>query len=133
MKKAATGIISSTELTATHVSLRADGIMHLAIKDEIEVTVEDIIAMNEAVGRIGDGRKYPNLITVGRYTSISKEAREFAAGDEANKYTLADGYVLHSFHQKILANFFIKINKPKLPVKFFNHENEAVEWLKQFL
>lgn len=89
--------------------------------------------MNEAVNRLGDGRRFPNLITVGKYTTITKEARDYAASDEANKYTLADGYVLHSFHQKIIANFFIKFNKPKMPVRFFNNEEDALEWLRQFV
>jgi hypothetical protein len=35
--------------------------------------------------------------------------------------------------QKILANFYIKINQPERPTKFFNDKNEAVKWLKPFL
>jgi hypothetical protein len=35
--------------------------------------------------------------------------------------------------QKILANFYIKINKPERPTKFFNNKDEAINWLKPFL
>ena len=126
-------IIDSIVLASCTVKLREDGIIHLDIKDDIEVTEDDIREMNSAVGRIGAGKKYPNLITVGKYTSVSKEARDYAASEEANIYTLADAYVLHSFHQKILGNFFMKFNKPKAPVKFFNEEQEAITWLKQFV
>jgi hypothetical protein len=133
MKDNTVRIITSVELAATIVSLRSDGIIHLGIKDDVEVNVEDIREMNKAVEKIGGGRKFANLVTVGKYTTVSKEARDFAATDEANQYTLADAYVLHSFHQKIIANFFIKFNKPKLPVKFFDSEEEALEWLRQFV
>lgn len=126
-------IIDFVPVASCIVKLRSDGIIHLEIKDDVEVAEEDIREMNAAVGKIGEGRKYPNLITVGKYTSVSKEARDFAASEEANIFTLADGYVLHSFHQKILGNFFMKFNKPKVPVRFFTEENEAVEWLKEFL
>jgi hypothetical protein len=35
--------------------------------------------------------------------------------------------------QRILANFYIKINKPERPTKFFNDKDEAVNWIKQYL
>ncbi len=89
--------------------------------------------MNAAVRKIGGQEKYPNLITVGKYTSVTKAARDFAASGEANVFTIADAYVLHSFHQKILGNFFMTFNKPKVPVKFFDDEKEAVQWLKKHL
>lgn len=125
--------IDWVRLPAADVRLREDGIVHMDIKDEIQVTVDIIREINKAVEKMGGGKKYPNLITAGRYTSITKEARDFAASEEANIYTLADAYVLQAFHQKILGNFFVKVIKPLNPVRFFDDEKEAVEWLKRFL
>ena len=45
-------------------------------------------------------------------------------------FTLADSFVLHSMPQKLLANFYLKINKPVLPTKFFTKITEADKWLR---
>jgi phenylalanyl-tRNA synthetase beta subunit len=53
--------------------------------------------------------------------------------NEYNPYSKADAFVLNSMAQKILANFYIKINKPERPTKFFNNADEALIWLKQYM
>ena len=50
-----------------------------------------------------------------------------------NPYSKADAFIINSLAQKILANFYVKINKPERPTKFFDKEDEALEWLKQYI
>lgn len=50
-----------------------------------------------------------------------------------NPYSKADAFVLNSIAQKILANFYVKINKPERPTKFFNNSEEALIWLKKYI
>jgi hypothetical protein len=53
--------------------------------------------------------------------------------NENNPYSKADAFVLNSIAQKILANFYVKINKPEGPTKFFNNLDEALIWLKKYI
>ncbi len=53
--------------------------------------------------------------------------------NENNPYSKADAFVLNSIAQKILANFYVKINKPERPTKFFNNADEALIWLKKYI
>jgi len=53
--------------------------------------------------------------------------------NENNPYSKADAFVLNSIAQKILANFYVKINKPERPTKFFNNLDEASIWLKKYI
>jgi hypothetical protein len=53
--------------------------------------------------------------------------------NEYNPYSKADAFVLNSIAQKILANFYVKINKPERPTKFFNDADEALIWLKKYI
>jgi hypothetical protein len=41
-------------------------------------------------------------------------------------------FISDSLAKKLLANFFISINKDKVPMKFFKNEKEAIVWLSQF-
>lgn len=127
-------IINETELSASIVSLRSDGLFQVQMKEiDREVSLQDIEEMTAAVGKIGNGKMYPVLILIKRHNSISKEASEYAASDIAGIYTLADAIVINNFAIRIASNFYIKIFKPKRPTKMFTSEEKAVDWLKTFL
>lgn len=127
-------IISITELSASIVSLRDDGLFQIQMKEiEREVVIDDIKEMTNTIGEMGGGKKYPMLILIKRFNPITKDASEYAASETAGRYTLADAIVINNFAIRIATNFYIKIFKPKRPTKMFNSEEKAVDWLKTFL
>ena len=115
------------------VTLQDDGIMHIHLTAGAEIELEDAILIVEAMGKLGGGRKYPVLIDAGEFTSIDKEVRIFSASEESNLYTLADAIAYISLAQKLVAEFYVKHNKPAVPTKVFAEKSEAIEWLKTFL
>lgn len=124
-------IVDKVELSASILSLREDGIFHMEMKEiERYVTLEDVKVMTETIGRMGNGKVYPVLVTLKRYNPITKEASEYAASEEAGKYTAANAIVINNFAMRIASNFYIKIFKPIRPTKMFNSEERAVGWLK---
>ena len=127
-------IINTTELSASIISLRSDGLFQVQMKEiEREVMIDDVRAMTTTVGEMGKGKKYPMLILIKRFNPITKDASEYAASEIAGRYTLADAIVIPNFAIRIATNFYIKIFKPKRPTKMFNSEEKAVDWLKTFL
>ena len=56
--------------------------------------------------------------------------RIWSAAPTGNKNTLADALVINSLAHKILANFYMKMNKPVKPTKIFTSQKKAVDWLK---
>ena len=102
MKENAT-IINSIQTSAAEIILRSDGIIHFSVMGNISITVKDAKEMVDAAGQIGGEKKYPILISAGKYTLAEKEAREFAAGTDGNKYTIAGAFVVKSLAQKQIA------------------------------
>ena len=129
MKKEIT-IIHNLDLETSEVNFRSDGIVNLSIKPNKSLTGEDTKKMIEHIGRIGNGKKFPLLITTGQYSLADKDAREYGATEAGNKYTIAAAIVVKSLAQKLLGNAYIKINKPLAPNKLFTDENKAIDWLK---
>lgn len=39
--------------------------------------------------------------------------------------------VVNNMPTRIIANFFVKFNRPQTPTKVFNDYNKAIEWLKE--
>lgn len=125
--------MGTVELETTRVELRADGIMHIHIKEGREMHLNDAIKVVEAMGELGNKQKYPVLIDCGEFATIDKEVRVFSASKEANIYTLADAVAYHSFAHKLLVDFYVTHNKPSVETKVFTDNEAAIVWLKTFI
>ena len=124
--------MKTIELKKSTVSLLDEGVLHVHIKDGSEMELSDAILAVEAEGKVGGGKKYPVLIDCGEFASVDKEARVFSASPESNIYTIASAIAFVSLGHKLLANFYIKHNKPSVPTQMFKTKEEAIEWLKTF-
>lgn len=113
------------------VFLRDDGILHIKIKPDNEFTVFDFNELVDAAKEIGNGKRFLNLINVGSNTLPDNEARIASSSEAGSVYKVADAFVINSLAQRLIANFYMKINKPFVPTKFFNNEDDAVIWLKE--
>jgi hypothetical protein len=121
------------EINCAIITLRDDGIIHMIMNKDHMVNIDDLKNIVKAVGELGNGKKFPNLIEAGSFTSIDSDARKFSTAEELNIYTIADAFVIRSLPQKLIANFYLKFDKPKLPTRFFDNTSEALQWLKQFV
>jgi hypothetical protein len=70
------------------------------------------------------------LITAEEVTQFDDSARVFSASEEGSKYSVAEAFVVKSLSQRLIANFYVKVNKPPIPSKVFNSEKEAIKWLE---
>ena len=79
------------------------------------------------------GFKLPVLVLCSEHATTDTELLKTISKNANNPYSVADAFVIKSMAQKILANFYIKINRPERPTKFFNNKEEALIWLNQYL
>ncbi|MDX2173115.1 MAG: hypothetical protein SFY56_08350 [Bacteroidota bacterium] len=123
--------MGNIDLKKASVSLMEDGIIHIHIKDQSEIELSDAVLIFEAMEKLCGGEKHPVLIDAGEFSSIDKEARMFAASMESNIFTLADGIAYLNLAQKLLAEFYLKNNKPVVPTKVFSNRQDAIVWLNE--
>ncbi len=131
--KESISILKKIELNSSTISLRSDGIILFDVKPNVTITEKDAKEMVDTAGKIGGNKKHLILIIAGKYALADKEARDFAAGEYGNKYTIAGAFVIKSLAQKILGNAYLKVNKPLTPTALFDSEEKAVAWLKTFI
>lgn len=121
------------EIDEAIIRLRKDGIIHITFKDqtELDTTLQDrlIKIYIELAGK----NKRLFLFTAFSDVSITKEAREHAIELESIYPALATAIVADNLAYKLIANFYLKINRPKTPYKIFKTIEEAEEWLKTFM
>lgn len=85
--------------------------------------------MNETIGVLSRGREAMVLIVANEVSQFTKEAVEFSVSEEGMRYTDADALVVKSITQRITANIYLKLNRPKKPSRIFNSEKDATRWL----
>ena len=102
-------------------------------KDKIDLGIEDAKEVDEVSYEMVKGKPFVTLIDVRDVRSnMTHEAREyFATNKKITDIRKAQAIVVNSLHTKILAEFYIKFNKPTNPVKIFRDYNEAEEWLRE--
>ena len=74
------------------------------------------------------GGKFYNIFQFGSFSDIEPDLREWAADEDGNLYTHSDALVIESLSQKIIADFYLRFNKPFKPTKIFYSTEKAVKW-----
>jgi hypothetical protein len=76
------------------------------------------------------GQSYLSLFDLRAVKSFPKESRDYLA-NEGSDFVIASALLVNSTVMKMAVNFFISVNKPKIPTRMFTTEQEAIGWLKQ--
>ncbi len=79
-----------------------------------------------------NGKSYPCVADITRLKYGDQSARKYLATDEANQGIIAGAVLVSSHVMKVLANFYLNINKPNVPAKLFTDRENAISWVSQF-
>lgn len=104
-------------------------IFHAIIKKGERFTLEMTEKGYEFLNRNGGGRFY-NIYEFASFSEMDAEVREWCADTSGNNYTYVDAIVISNFAQKLIADFYLKFHKPKMPTKIFNSREKALEWIQ---
>lgn len=74
--------------------------------------------------------KYAVIVDFRNNVSSTHEARSYGANNKYMHQHIAYGLVAKSLAEKLLVNFFIRFNKPKVPSKLFISMNSCENWVK---
>ena len=107
--------------------------MHVHVKVPMNFELKHSMQIVEARTHLAQDRSYPILYTSGQLVIPSAEVREYVASEPRSKLVTADAFIVNSLPQRIIANFYLKWNKPVRPTKMFDKEEEAIEWLKNYV
>lgn len=89
--------------------------------------------INEACGELTRGAKVPMFIDGDEQTIPSESAMRYVSQKNSNPYALAEAYILKSLAQKLIADLYLRFNRPGRPTRMFTKEGEALQWLREFL
>jgi hypothetical protein len=118
----------------SHIDFWDNGIICIKLKPHVNIEIDDIKAQRLFLSQKFNGiNKHLILVETSIQSSISKEAREFAAKLEINPVTKATAIITNSLADRIIINFIIKFSiKKNTKMKMFDSKQKAIAWLLSF-
>ncbi len=117
------------ETAAFKMVIHDNLVKELTIKKDITFEAKDITESLELSVQYLPDAKFFVLFEGEENSEVSIDARRVAASEEYAKHTAALALFSEKFHFSIISNLFLKVNRPKVPTKFFDNRNAALEWL----
>ncbi|MBK6836282.1 MAG: hypothetical protein IPG89_19285 [Bacteroidetes bacterium] len=118
---------SNTRFTLTIVD---ECYYDLKIIDNVEITIDDIKEIVVAQTKMG-GKRMPTLVSSTKYAITNAETLKYISENKNFPYSSGGAFVIASVSQRLMANFYLKLNKPQRPTRFFTNAKEAVKWAKE--
>ncbi len=123
-------IIDRVQLSHTKVELRDDNIIQFFYGDNINYTMKETEELIDVTVKMTKGITHKMLRIPGKFSTIDIEVMKYISRGKGTLYSLADSFVLFSMPQRLLANFYLKINLPMVPTMFFDEVSKADKWLQ---
>ncbi len=107
-------------------------VLFFKVKQEIEVDVKEILDMIAYAKEVMGDKRHYCVIDFGANVMSTTEAREvYASSGYIQKNRIADAFLVKSLAVRLVANFFIRVTKPKVKTRLFTDESLALNWLLQ--
>ncbi len=120
-------LVSEAEHDGVVYRMYSNRIYHVIIPSMKSVGMEVVEFGLSFIAKNGGGKFY-NIYEFNSFSDIKPEMREWASDPNGNDHTYTDALVIHSLSQKILADFYIRVNKPVKSTKVFYSLEKAVKW-----
>jgi len=108
-------------------------ILVVRLLEGLEITELILETINREGVQLAGGKSFCVLADLRLNISSTPEARRFGASNSYMQNHLAYAMLADSMPVVLLSNFFIRVNKPKIPTRLFKKEEEAIKWLRQYL
>ena len=119
------------DLKKATVSIPENDLVIIRIKDHQLVEKEDIYEIFQAHQEVlGQAKRYVMFVT-NNSSSLSGDGRKASAEKRINEFAIAKAIVVKNLANKLITNFFIKVDKPSSLIKTFDSEIMAMEWINE--
>lgn len=120
---------------STSIVWMENEIVMIEAKPDVEATLEDAERNFKSASErfnINEKNKALILCDIRQSRPLSKEIRDYYVTEEVVNQTKAFAFIIAAPLSKMIANLFIGIRKPPIPLKMFTDKFKAVKWLNQF-
>lgn len=113
------------------VWLEEDGILRIQYPQNFDLTLTAAQSMFERSLTVAS-RRSPVLIYADTLVSAEYEAQRFASQSAVVEAVAGMAILVRTFFSRALAELFVRFHEPPYPIRIFQDEQAALDWLEQF-
>ena len=103
------------------------------VMTKADITLEHVVENHEKrQALLPDGKPIPIVLNIKSILKISKEARKYSAETASDEFSCI-AMIVDSGLSKVIGNYALFLNRPKIPTKLFNNAADAEKWVQQYL
>jgi hypothetical protein len=119
------------DLTGFWTWMADDGICRTVTKPGARITINEAKENSVAVNSFFTGKKFPLLVDVRHIKHITREARSHFSTNGRDTKINSFALIVQSPLSRVIGNFFMSLNKPEIPARLFDNEDDAIAWLQK--
>jgi hypothetical protein len=113
------------------VTVRETGLVYAKVFPGAEISMKEAEEYHSMVDYLSNSEPHATVLDISGIKYMSKESREFLSQSSSDwGKTIAVAFIVNSFTARMIANFFLTVNKPKYPIKIFTDPLLAQQWAK---
>ncbi|MBI3520805.1 MAG: hypothetical protein HY062_15820 [Bacteroidetes bacterium] len=122
-------VIKKGETDTADISMCSDGIIRVLFKKRKELDPDALKVLFEKFREMVDGVAYPFIYYVEDGSVVfTTEGNMYSKQNQHVFPKICNAFIVKSLAQRLIANFYLKINKPVNPSKLFNTHEDAEAW-----
>ncbi len=127
-------VIKKEETEAAYISMCSDGIIRVLFKRDKEIGPTVLKPLFEKFKEMVGEVSYPFIYFAEDGSVVfTTEGNTYSKQNQNVFPKTCSAFVTKSLSQRLIANFYLKINKPSNPSKLFKNQDEAEAWCFQQL
>jgi hypothetical protein len=110
-----------------------DSLLRIKIFEGAEMSLENSRRHYQIINQLTDNKRYLALVDATNFFTITPEALRHCSLPEVVNNRIATAHYNSSTMNKLTTNFFANYYRPPIPIRIFDSEQEALEWLRSML
>ncbi len=121
-------VIGKTQIDGIDLYIFENGIIFVRVEKYQTLTLRAYELGKAFIATFGAEKRYNFVFHFESFGDISPELRAQRAKPDGTVFALTDAIVISNVSQKLIADFYMKFNRPKRPTKVFTSLEKAVLW-----
>lgn len=117
------------QVDSTDVYAIPPDILCLRVNENSTLTVEESKTISDVAFAWFKG-KYKVLTLPEEHAQIDADVRNFLVTPDRSSRVIADAIIITNLPHRLLADFYMRFQRPDIPTRFFKTVDEAIAWLR---
>ena len=121
------------DLAIARIWMDPNRVVHIEFKPTDTHSIDEARQIVAAHNQLAQGTPCAVLADITQLNvGADRSARQHYVSEESSQFKSAMAMVTESPFQKMIGNFFFRMNRPPYPTRMFRHTDTALEWLAEF-